>query len=61
VDKGAELAGCGGGGMVGEADKRRGGERRRGRVYLQSASQSVKGGIMSDDFPSSTFRLSHCH
>lgn len=30
--------------MVGEADKERGEERRRGRVYLQSASQTVKGG-----------------
>lgn len=48
-------------GMVGEADKSRGGERERGRVYLQSAPESVKGGIMSDVFPASTFRHSHCH
>lgn len=29
--------------MVGKADKKRGGERQRGRVHLQSAPQSVKG------------------
>lgn len=49
-------------GMVGEADKRRGGGKdREGRVYLQSAPRCVKGGIMSDVFPASTFRHSHCH
>ena len=48
-------------GMVGEADKRRGEERQSVRVYLQSAPQSVKEGIMSDVFPASTFRYSHCH
>lgn len=37
--------------------RKRGEERRRGGVYLQSASQAVKGGIMSDVFFS--FLLPH--
>lgn len=47
-------------GMVGEADKRREVEEA-GEGESIFCSQCVKGGIMSDVFPASTFRRSHCH
>lgn len=48
--------------MVGEADKRRrGGGRRRGESVFAVGVEGGVGGIMSDVFPASTFRCSHCH